>query len=75
MAEGLKRAAKAAKATWDAPWNPKRLGVVKSKNGPHETDVWLYLINGTLDIVVQVNQNGMILGQTIHSIRLPRRKR
>ena len=53
-------------------WNPRRLGVVKSSNGPHETDVWLYLVGRTLEIVVQVNEGGVVKGQTIHTVRLPR---
>ena len=54
-------------------WNPRRLGVVKSSNGPHETDVWLYLFDDrTLDIVVQVNEGGVVKGQTTHTVRLSR---
>ena len=52
-------------------WNPKRLGIVKSNNSPYETEVWLYLKGRTLDIVIQVNYQGRVLGQTIHKIMLP----
>ncbi len=53
-------------------WNPKRLGVKRSENGPHETDVWLYLSTAkTLGIVIQVNENGVVKGQTMYSVRLP----
>lgn len=56
-------------------WNPKCLGVVKSANGPHETDVWLYLDGRDLDIVVQVNEGGVVKGQTSTSSTRSRARR
>ena len=53
-------------------WNPKRLGVVQSTNGPHETDVQLYLIGRNLEIVIQVNEGGRAKGATVYTVRLPR---
>jgi hypothetical protein len=53
-------------------WNPKRLGIQKSSNGPHENDVWLYLRDTTLDLVVQTNLNGAVLGSTVYRVRLPK---
>ena len=54
-------------------WNPKRLGLKKSSHGPHENDVWLYLRGTALDIVIQTNLNGVVLGSTVYRVRLPRR--
>ena len=53
-------------------WNPKRLGIVHS-NGPghHETELWLYLTGRILDIVVQVSEDGIVKGHTVHRVKLP----
>ena len=55
-------------------WNPKRLGVKLSTNGEFQTDVWCYIADGKLSIIVQVNKNGVVLGQTAYhdAARLPR---
>ena len=54
-------------------WNPKRLGVKQSVNCPGlETDIWCYIEGATLSIHVQVNKDGIVLGQTKHEVRLPR---
>ena len=53
-------------------WNPLRLGVRQANNGPHQNDVWLYLQGSLLDLVVQTNLNGAVLGQTVFRVRLPR---
>ncbi len=58
-----------------ASWNPKRLGVKKSPNcSGLETDVWCYIAGGKLSIIVQVNKDGVVLGQTAYhdAARLPR---
>jgi hypothetical protein len=56
-------------------WNPKNIGVRKSANGDHENDVWLYMRGVMLEIVVQTNLNGRVLGTTTHRVRLPNPKR
>ena len=53
-------------------WDPKRLDTVQSTNGPHETDVWLYLVGRKLEIVIQVNESGVAKSTTVHTVRLPR---
>lgn len=55
-------------------WNPKLLGVKKSTNGNFETDVWCYIANGKLSVIVQVNRAGVMLGQTAYhdAARLPK---
>ena len=53
-------------------WNPKRVGIKKSNQ--HEAVMWLYLIGRTLEIVVQVSHQGIVLGTTTHTVRLPREK-
>lgn len=53
-------------------WNPKRLGIKQSENDPHETNVWLYLSEtGVLDIVIQLNENGLSKGTMTYQVRLP----
>lgn len=52
-------------------WNPKRLGTVHSKNGPHEVEIRLYLTGRTLEIVAQVNEGGIVKGTTAHRVKLP----
>ena len=53
-------------------WNPKRLGVVKSPAGSHETDVWCYLEGRRLTIVIQVNEGGLAKGTTTYRVLVPR---
>ena len=54
-------------------WNPKRLGVQKTQTPGLETDVWCYIANGKLSIIVQVNKDGVVLGQAAYhdAARLP----
>mgnify|MGYP001587434328 FL=1 len=60
-----------SKAVARRGWNPKRLGVVKPENGPHETDVWLYLTGRKLEIVIQVSEVGIVKGTAIYTVTLP----
>lgn len=51
-------------------WNPKRLGTVHS-NSRHETELWLYLTGRILEIVVQVKEDGIVKGHSVHGVKLP----
>ena len=52
-------------------WNPKNLGKRQANNGPHQNEVWLYLRGRTLDVVIQTDLHGKVLGQTVYRVRLP----
>ena len=52
-------------------WNPKRLGVKAMKVAGLETDVWCCLTGRNLEIVIQVNQNGVVMGTNVYQVRVP----
>lgn len=59
---------------FEREWNPKRVGVAAAENNPLlNTVLWIYKTGRRLEIYVQSNHNGQVLGTTSHTVNLPRK--